>query len=230
LKVLSALAKMTVVLRPLALLFRLLAVPIEFAGAVIGKLFSWLGRLLGVLGKVGGILPWVRGAFASVLDFLAGAGSRFFDMGVRLWTLFKKGILQAIGSGLGFAGDIAKGIWNFIARTFNKFLPDKIHGPGPLPDLNLPSNPLPQLAGGGVVSGSGSWITGEAGPEINTLVGGRVVVQPLTPGIAAQSTNATLSPNEPRILVSKIYLRGRQIAEAVADEAADDRARKGKHG
>lgn len=39
---------------------------------------------------------------------------------------------------------------------------------------------IPGLASGGVVSGNGSWVTGEAGPELNTFDGSRVRVQPLT--------------------------------------------------
>jgi hypothetical protein len=83
------------------------------------------------------------------------------------------------------------------------------------------------LAGGGVVSGSGSWITGEAGPEINTLRDGKVSVVPLTPAVKAQGTSATLSPREgKRTIVTKVYLKGRQIAEAVADEVDDENARR----
>lgn len=231
LKVMAALAKMTIILSPIGTLLKALAIPLTLAGKLLGWFGTQIAKLIGWgLNFISRFVGPIRNAIDNVIDWLTGAGARFFDAGMRLWTKFKDGILRAIGAGLGFAGDIAKAIWNFVAGNFNKFLPDKINGPGPLPDLNLPDDPLPMLAQGGVVSGSGSWITGEAGPEVNTLVGGKVVVQPLTPGVAAMEATATLAPNEPRILVSKIYLRGRQIAEAVADEAADERARRGKHG
>lgn len=228
LKVLGSIGKLNILLGPLGALFRMLAIPITLAGRTVGFLFGWLGRLIGVVaGFAGRFTGPIVSAIESAIGFLTGAGARFFNAGVAIWTKFKEGMLKAIGSGLGFAGDIGKGIWNFVASTFNKFLPDKIKGPGPLPDLNLPDNPLPLLAGGGVVSGVGSWITGDAGPELNTLTsGGQVVVKPLAPAIQAQGTTATLDGGGPkRVLISKIYLKGHQIAEAVADEAEDEDAR-----
>lgn len=231
LKVMAWLSKLTIILSPIGTLLKALAIPLTLAGKLVGWFGSQILKLIGWgLSFISRFIGPIRNAIDNVIDWLTGAGSRFFDAGMKLWKKFKDGILRAIGAGLGFAGDIAKAVWNFIAGNFNKFLPDKISGPGPLPDLNLPDNPLPMLAEGGVVSGSGSWITGEAGPEINTLVGGKVVVKPLTPGVAAMGTTATLAPDEPRVIVTKVYLRGRQIAEAVADEAADERARRGKNG
>lgn len=229
LKLLSSIGKLNILLRPLGFLFKLLAVPINLAGRAVGFLFGWMFKLLGFAARFAiNLFAPLRGAFNRVLGFLIGAGARFYDAGVFLWTRFKSGILKAIGAGLGFAGDIGKGIWNFVAGTFNKFLPDKIKGPGPLPDLNLPDNPLPLLAGGGVISGVGSWITGDAGPELNTLTsGGQVVVKPLTSAISAPASSATLAPGGgKRVLISKIYLKGHQIAEAVADEAEDEAARR----
>jgi hypothetical protein len=223
LKALGSIGKLNIVLRPLGFLFRALYAPIQLVGSALGWVLTRIGSLSGaILGFAGRILPFLRTAWNRVLGWLTGAGigGRLFDAGIKLWNKLRQGFLQAIGSGLGFAGDIGKAIWNFIAGNFNRALPDHI---GP---INLPDNPLPMLAAGGVVSGQGSWITGEQGPELNTLRGGRVTVEPL-PAVQAQSTSATLEPGGGRrVLVSKVYLRGRQIAEAVADEAEDDEARR----
>lgn len=226
LKFLSGLGKISIILRPLAFVFKLLYAPIRLVGGVLG----WLGGkalgLIGWLGRLAGsILPGLRSAWNSVLGWLTGGGlgGKLFDAGIKLWGMLKRGFLQAVGSGLGFAGDIAKAIWNFIAKKFNHFLPDHIGF------INLPNNPLPLLAGGGVVSGMGSWITGEAGPELNTLTpSGTVVVKPLAPAIAAPRGGTVEIGENRRVMVSKVYLRGKQIAEAVADEAEDDAAAKGR--
>lgn len=226
LRLMSWLSKVTVILRPLGLIFRALEVPIILTGKAIGFLFGWIGKLIGLSARfVGRFANPFKGAINSVLDFLTGSGSKFLDAGARIWGFLREGILRAIGQSIGLGKEAANAIIDFL----NFLLPNRIPIPF-APDIKLPANPIPHLAQGGVVAGQGSWITGEAGPELNTLIGGKVIVKPLTPGIAAVSPTATLAAHEPRILVSKVYLRGKQIAEAVADEAADDLARRGKHG
>lgn len=226
LKILGSLGKLSILLGPLGALFRLLALPIRITAGVIGFF----------LGKLVSLISWgaqfaarfsnpISNAINGIINFLTGAGAAFFNAGARLWNSLKTGLLQAIGSGLGFAGDIAKAVYNFLAGMLNTAIPNKL-GKGFL-SINLPDNPIPMLAGGGVVSGVGSWITGEAGPELNTLTsGGQVVVKPLAPAISAPGSSATLDGGGgKRTVISKVYLRGRQIAEAVADEAEDEAAR-----
>jgi hypothetical protein len=221
LKLLSWLGKLNVVLGPIAFGFRLLSIPIRLAGGLLGWMLTKVSGLIGVFMNFGArVFPAFRDVLIRIVSFLIGTGARFYNAGVRLWNFLKSGFLNAVASGLGFAADIGKAVWNFIAGTFNKALPNSL---GPIP---LPDNPLPMLAGGGVVSGVGSWITGDMGPELNTLTpGGRVVVQPLA-GVSVPSPSASLAPGGGRrVLVSKVYLRGKQIAEAVADEAEDASAR-----
>lgn len=221
LRILGNLGKLNILLGPIGYGFRLLAIPIRVAGGLLG----WIGsKISGVIGLfinfAARVSPMFREGLLRIISFLIGSGARFYNAGVRLWNFLKRGLLSAIASGLGFALDIGKAVWNFIARTFNSAFPNSI---GP---INLPDNPLPMLAMGGVVSGVGSWITGDQGPELNTLTSnGRVVVQPLS-GVSVPSASATLEPGGGRrVLVSKVYLRGKQIAEAVADEASDASAR-----
>jgi phage-related protein len=224
LKALEVLSRFSIILRPLGKLMGLLSLPIRMVGRVVGELASAFSRLLYRISlSASRIFGPIRSAINAVLSWLTGSGARFYNVGVRLWRAVRDGVMNAIGSGIGFGSDLAKGVWNFIANRFNKFLPDKI---GPRGIINLPDNPLPMLAGGGVVSGRGSWITGEAGPEINTLRDGKVVVQPLTSSVRAP-TSGTVMPRggERPIYVSKIYLKGRQIAEAVADEFDDEKRR-----
>lgn len=226
LKLLSKIGELTILLGPLGFVFRALYAPISATGRILGFVIGKISGLVGWFGKLSGsILPGARSAWNSVLGWLTGAGlgGRLFDAGTKLWRALREGFLQAIGSGLGFAGDIGKAVYNWIAGHFNHALPNHL---GPIP---LPDDPIPLLAAGGVVSGMGSWITGEAGPELNTLTpGGSVVVKPLTAAISAPTHSSVEIGDSRKVLVSKVYLRGRQIAEAVADEAEDDAAAKGR--
>jgi hypothetical protein len=220
LKLLSYVGRISVVLRPLGFLFSQLGRPIDGVGKAIGWVFGWVGKLIGIFAKLAGrYIPWVASAYGKILGFLIGLGPKFFNAGVKLFTKVKDGMFRVIGTGLGFAGDMAKAVANAVIKLLNSAIPNKLPIPGP--DIDLPNNPIPMLARGGVVSGAGSWITGESGPELNTLRGGRVTVQPL-PAVSPITSDATLVPEGGRrTLISKVYLRGKQIAEAVADEADD---------
>lgn len=223
LKLLGSIGKLNVLLRPLGMLFRLIGVPIRWAGAALGWFFGRLVALGGVIGRVvGNFLPTLRNHFNAIIGFIRSIGGRFFDAGRRLWTRLKDGIMGAIGSGLGFAGDIAKAVANAIIGLLNSAIPNSLPVPF-APDIDIPNNPIPMLAAGGVVSGNGSWLTGEAGPELNTMINGKVVVQPLAQGIQPVSSGASIGPGGgKRTLVTNVFLRGRNIAQAVAEEADDD--------
>lgn len=228
LKLLGGLGKINVLLGPLGFAFRLLYKPIALVGRIVGFLFGRVVALGGYFARLAGVfIPALRKAWGRVLGFLAGLGPRFFDLGVKLWSMMKDGLMQAIGAGLGLATDIGKAVANAVIDTLNWGI-NQVHISLPLVgDVDpFPNDPIPKLAMGGVVSGSGSWITGEAGPELNTLRGGRVTVQPL-PAISAPGAGSVSidSGGGKRILVSKVYLRGKQIAEAVADEVEDEVAR-----
>lgn len=230
LRVLSWLGKLSVILAPIGFLFSKLVWPIEKAGVVVGWLVGKIGGLIKIFGGLATrAFPVLQRGFDKIISWLTspgGLGGKLFDAGVKLWGFIKNGLFKAIGSGLGFAFDVAKAVANAVIKLLNSAIPNKIPIPGPAPDINLPNDPIPMLAGGGVVSGSGSWITGDAGPELNTLSGGRVLVQPLPAVSAPVASSATLDTHgSKRVLVSKVYLRGKQIAEAVADEAEDEAAR-----
>jgi hypothetical protein len=151
----------------------------------VGRIFSGFGRLVG--GAIGmarrglaALFPAVRGAMALVVGLLKKTGGTLVRVGAGLWEGLVRGLKGAFGSGLGFVKDMAKQFANAIIKLLNVAIPNTIPVPG-APNINLPNNPIPMLAAGGTVSGVGSWITGEAGPELNTSDGrGRVRVQPLT--------------------------------------------------
>jgi hypothetical protein len=227
LKLLSRLGELSILLKPLGFLFHVLGIPIRIVAALMARVVGWgsaLGRFF--LNLASRFIPQAVAALRTLPGFLASLFPKFFQAGKKLWFRLKAGLLSAIGSGLGFAGDIAKGVANAVIGLLNSAIPNKLPIPG-APDIDLPDNPIPKLASGGVVSGTGSWITGEAGPELNTLRNGRVFVQPL-PAIAAPGPGvSTMEPGSGhRVFVSKVYLKNRQIAEAVHDEAENDRARR----
>lgn len=229
LKVAEWLGRVSILLKPLAAGFKLLALPMRLAGALLGRLFGWAVKVGGWFLKLGiRIIPGLGRAFSAVVSFITGLFPRFLNLGIQLAKNLGSGFRSALAGVFGLAGGLAKKVGNALIGLLNHALPNKIPIPGPIPDINLPDNPIPMLSQGGIVSGTGSWITGEAGPELNTLRGGRVTVQPLPAVSVPAPSSASLDTGGPkRVIVSKVYLRGKQIAEAVADEAEDDIARRG---
>lgn len=127
------------------------------------------------------------------------------------------GVIMIFNAGIGLINAITPG-------------PLKIAGHVVIPGIpNIPKIPL--LATGGVVGGFGSWISGEAGPELNTWDGLGVHVAPIRP--AAVSGRGTvrsidagrLGNRDPRTLIVPVMLNGREIARAVADDTDDRLAR-----
>jgi hypothetical protein len=227
LKLLGTLGKLSMLLRPLAFLFRLWYLQIRVAGWLLGKLLGPLMKVMGwFIAFTIRVFPAWRAIWMKILSFIASLVIRFGSAGARLWNSLKTGFLRAMAGAWDVAKDVAKILINPMINLLNKLIPNKIPIPYG-PDIDLPDNPIPMLASGGVVSGMGSWITGEAGPELNTLRNGRVTVQPLAAISTPAPSSATVDPGGgKRVIVTKVFLRGREIAEAVADEAEDDVARR----
>lgn len=249
LKALSGIGKFSILLKPLGFLFKALNLPIRIVTGSLKGLVGWARAFIGA--SIGTkIASGIINPISAVPGRVAGLGlgakfAAFGNMwGGRMGKAMKLGFIAAI---ILLAPDIIKVVQDKIVGPIQKKLRDigvDTSGPdlgGPGSHVHIDAGPgAPRqnawddirnffgMAEGGVVSGEGSWITGEAGPEINTLRNGRVSVVPLTPSIQAQGASASIEPSGGgrRVLVSKVYLRGRQIAEAVADEADDDRARR----
>lgn len=126
--------------------FELLYRPIKLVGDAFGFVLKSAGRL------VGGLLGPVRAAFATVLKWIDGQVGKFGKLGGRLWGALRQGFRNALGSGLGIASDIV----NAVADLLNDLIPNKIGMPGPIPDIDLPDNPIPHIGGGGSTDYSGS--------------------------------------------------------------------------
>jgi len=145
---------------------------------VVGDIIDWLGdhwrEIISVIRSPFGTIVriivsrWddIKGAFRAgvnaVVDFMRKLPGRLKhyaeDAADVVVEAFKgvgeaiiKGIVSGLKSGAGFARDLA----NAFIDLLNNLLPNKISVPH-APDINLPDNPIPHLAAGGPVPGSGS--------------------------------------------------------------------------
>jgi phage-related protein len=109
-----------------------------------GKVLGFVGNLVSA-GKdlIGGLLRGMGEAAHGVGGFIAG-------------------IASSVGSAI---ADAARAAINSVIDAANAAIPNSISVPGPVPDINLPDNPIPRLQGG-TRSAAGGWYTvGEVGPE-----------------------------------------------------------------
>lgn len=119
----------------------------------------------------------ISGQVTRIVEFYTGLPGRILrglgkmkDAGLRLGRGFLDSLKNGLTAVAGFAGDVAGAIvravkdgWNVVARKINDFVPNKI-GWGRF-SLDLPDNPIPTFAAGGIVSQPTlAWI-GEAGAE-----------------------------------------------------------------
>lgn len=123
--------------------------------AAFNGVMSLPGRVAGALGSV---VRWVAGMPGRIAKAAVG----MFD---GIWTAFKGAINLIIGA------------WNNLQFHIGGTDLGKL---GHLPAVTINTPDIPELAMGGVVSGRGSWITGDQGPEVNTFDGSRVRVTPLS--------------------------------------------------
>ena len=144
------------------------------------------GVVSGVRSIVDDVLQAGKSIVAAVGSGIAQAGTNLFDAAVDkagsilsgFRSIIEKAkdiggrIVSAIASGIAGAGGFAKAAANKVIDLLNSAIPDKIKGPGPLPDINLPDNPIPRFARGGVMARTGLALVGEEGPELARLPGG----------------------------------------------------------
>jgi phage-related protein len=127
----------------------------------IGAIFRALPELIGDIAKK--VLPAFRKGISALWNWLEKLPGRLKDLAADAAQAFVdgfksggigekiiKGIVSGLKSGVGFAKDVA----NAFIDLLNKLLPNKLSIPG-APDINLPNNPIPHLAGGGPVPGTG---------------------------------------------------------------------------
>jgi tape measure domain-containing protein len=221
LKGIGLLGKFGGVFRLVGTAAKLAALPIRLvgmAGGLMGRMVG--GALERIATAPGKALSGLRHGLAVMLDLLRSAGAKFVSAGKSLWDALVRGIRSALGDGLGFAKDLGKGVANAAIGFLNAAIPNRIPIPGPLPDLNLPDNPIPKLWTGGVVRQPGRVIVGDDGPEALSLPAG-ARVDPLP----------KLGPVEPLagggfVVRTTVNIDGRPVAEAVGRAVADRDARR----
>lgn len=170
--------------------------------------------LLGILtGPIGLAVVFIVRHFSQIVRAvkglpgkIAGAAKGMFD-----------GIKDAFRDAINF---VING-WNGLHFSIPGFDPP---GPGPkFGGVNIGVPHIPTLAKGGTVSGAGSWITGEAGPELNTSDGsGHVRVQPLTD---ADRVGARGLGDAHVTIETPVYFDGAKVAHAVRKHSLRELAR-----
>ena len=102
---------------------------------VVQNVFSAIVRIIsGAWGAIGTIFGYITGAVQTAIDFFLNIPNMIGGIGA--------GIANAIGDGF-------KAAWNTIAGLINAAIPDKV-GFGFGPEIDLPDNPVPTFAKGGI--------------------------------------------------------------------------------
>lgn len=114
----------------------------------------------------------VKGFISGVPEKLVALASGFLNAGKDLGSAIIDGLVSGLKSAGGFVSDVAEaiknaliGAVNWVIDKMNDAIPDSINIPGPVPDINLPDDPIPRVsrAMGGPASG---WTRlGERGAE-----------------------------------------------------------------
>jgi hypothetical protein len=141
---------------------------------VLSPIITLLGRMTtGLYGAAGGEAAVTAGALRMAVPILAAAyaAKKLNDEISHLLHIPRSPIHRGSTSPTDRVRDPSGGAFNDIINNRNPLNPRQ-----PLYKI------IPGLAAGGVVTGVGSWVTGEHGPELNTMAGGRVHVQPLSSG------------------------------------------------
>lgn len=210
-----------------------------FGGAIVkvialgARFGGFVAGIVGVLARLGGPVAAVAGvfirAFGSVRDAVSGAISWVKDRFTGLITFVGgvPGKIAHAASGL-FDGikNAFRSAINFIIRGWNSLrfgIPEintHIPGIGKIGGGSFGVPYIPELAKGGIVTGPGSWITGEAGPELNTrTANGAVHVRPLsrasTPSTPAVAQGSLRSAMPDVISNIKLVVDGRELAAIV---------------
>ena len=168
-----------------------------FVGVFTG---DWQRAWDGIKGIVSGFASEVINTITSLPRLLLAVIPAMRRAGLSIFTALMNGAKNALTSAVGFAADLVSGLWNAFKNLFNRnvvdrinrAIPDKINLPGPIPDINLPDNPIPRLAMGGTMSREGVALVGERGPELVRLPRG-ASVEPNHSGAANFAGSVTVN-------------------------------------
>ena len=146
-----------------------------------GQLLEWAGTAMGALWdaikeNADDIVLTFMGIPLRLFNALSGGLSLLINAGKDIVSSLLDGLVDGLSSAVGFVADFAKGLAQAVISFFNDnvidFINDKIPDKIEIrfaPDINLPDNPIPRipnLARGGIATGSTLARIGEAGePE-----------------------------------------------------------------
>lgn len=194
----------------------------------IAGVFSWIAHAASsIVGKIAGPFRTAAGAIGSAFNTVKGVvNSVIHILGAALQWLIDK--VTALGDAV---SSIPGSVWNKIPG--HGIVDTATGGVGSA--VGGAEDFLGLKAKGGTNLGPGwSWV-GEEGPELRWTPGGSTIV-PHGPSMAMAGSLGSVSSPQPipsdvwnarmPTVVAKVFLRQRQIAEAVADEVADHKARK----
>lgn len=131
---------------------------------IIGKVVGGITGATGVATEIGNFLKEKLDGVLTVTKGLLGSAS---DIGGKIGGAIISGVKAALGAG--------KDLINAVIDLINDAIPNKIKMPGPLPDVNLPDDPIPRFATGTPFAPSGLALVGERGPELVQMRGGERV-------------------------------------------------------
>lgn len=157
---------------------------------------------------------WVKNAASNTVNFFKGLPGKIGSVASGMFD----GVKNAFRSALNWI--ISR--WNSLEFKIPGFDPP---GPGPkFGGFTLGVPDIPMLADGGFIRAGrfGSYITGERGPELQTVTPTGIAVQPLN---SAPGGALAASGGGPTFVVHKTFLDGRQIAETVGEVVRDKKAR-----
>lgn len=144
----------------------------------------------------------------AVVNFITGIPGRVADIGGA--------IANAIVGGF-------KAAWNGLAGTVNDAIPDKIGMPWPIPDIDLPDNPIPRLHSGGTFRAAMA-----GGEGLALLRDGERVSAPRSESIAGAGDRWRPRSDEdrrPLHVEIPLVVSSRELARVVWDEE-DERTRR----
>lgn len=124
---------------------------VSAVAAVVSAISGLPGKVLGFVGNL------VSAGKDLIGGLLRGMGEAAHGVGG-----FIAGIASSVGSAI---ADAARSAINSVIDAANSAIPNSISIPGPVPDIDLPDNPIPRLQSGTRSFGGGWANVGEVGPE-----------------------------------------------------------------
>lgn len=116
-----------------------------------------------VLEFVAGFVTQVGTKLGQVAGKITAAGTAMYNAGGKLWGKLASGFQNAFGNGMDFVSDMSTSFANIVIGLLNSAIPNSLPIPGPAPDIDLPNDPIPTFASGGITRGR--YTAGESGME-----------------------------------------------------------------